>query len=311
MIKNVVLQEPTRNGENAKNHENRVPIVNTAIDTANTFDAATFDTALWGRIQAFEFDPPEAKLTFAIRLARETGWTAAFAAQAIQEYRRFLYLAVRAGHPVTPSQEVDEVWHLHLMYTRHYWGVLCRQVLQCDLHHGPSLGGASEHAKYHDLYGRTLDSYRLIFSETPPVRLWPAPEQRFTPQPRVGAVDPATHWIIAKPNWAKLSWPKLTLLRGLALFCLTALALGTLPMATSWAASGRQSENYGSAIFLSLLGVCGLFKAVRFLTETPAQRTARKAREAERRQNGGSMSSGGCGGDGGGSGCGGGCGGCS
>jgi hypothetical protein len=388
MIRIDVLQDKTNNGENTKNYENHVPISNTTPNLTDT--SKTFDGDLWARIQAFTFDLPDARLTFAIRLARETGWTAAFTAQAIQEYRRFLYLAVRAGHPVTPSQDVDEVWHLHLMYTRHYWGVLCRDVLQTDLHHGPSLGGASEHAKYHDLYGRTLSSYARIFRETPPAELWPTPEQRFRPKPRVGAVDPATHWIIRKPAWLTFNWPKLirnsndtdrnaplsppfppsplvgegrgggygegvrggkappnlalprsifvnyknrgstvlprkggggeraersefciNIFRGLALICLTIVALGGLPMASSWAASaGRQTETYGPAIILSLLGAYGLFKVVRFLTETPADRTARKARDAERRQNGGSMSSGGCGGDGG-SGCGGGCGGCS
>jgi hypothetical protein len=307
MIRIDVLEDKTNNGENTKNYENRLPSANTTIQ-----QTTTFDTALWSRIQGFTFDPPDTKLTFAIRLARETGWTLAFADQAIQQYRRFLYLAVRAGHPVTPSQEIDEVWHLHLMYTRHYWGVLCKDVLQTDLHHGPSLGGASEHTKYHDLYCRTLDSYARIFGETPPAEFWPAAETRFRPKPRLGAIDPATHWIVPKPTWMRTirpTWPKLNVLQGLTLFCLTTLALGAPPMASSWAASnGRQSENLGPAIILSLLGVYGLFKVVRFITETPADRTARKAREAERRQNGGSMSSGGCGGDGG-SGCGGGCGG--
>jgi hypothetical protein len=309
MIRIDVLQETdnlqeTNNGEHTKTYENHVPISNTTPDPTET--SKTFDCDLWARIQAFTFDLPDAKLTFAIRLARETGWTAAFTALAIQEYRSFLYLAVRAGHPVTPSQEVDEVWHLHLMYTRHYWGVLCRDVLQTDLHHGPSLGGASEHAKYQDLYGRTLDSYARIFGATPPAEFWPAAELRFRPKPRGGAVDPTTHRIIPKPRW-----PKLNLLRGLAVFCLSALALGAPPIASSWAASsGGKSDGHGPAIMLSLLGIYGLFKVVRFLTETPADRTARKARDAERRQNGGSLSSGGCGGDGG-PGCGGGCGGCS
>jgi hypothetical protein len=100
---------------------------NTEVDTEVE---SQFDTELWARIAAFTFDPPNAKLTFAKRLIRETGWSGAYAAQAINEYRRFLYLAVRAGHAVTPSQQVDEVWHLHLMYTRHYWGVLCADVLR-------------------------------------------------------------------------------------------------------------------------------------------------------------------------------------
>jgi hypothetical protein len=307
MIRIDGLPVNNNNGEKTKNHENRLPSANTIIKLTTTFD-----TALWGRIQAFTFDPPQlnqhdAKLTFAIRLARETGWTPAFADQAIQEYRRFLYLAVRAGHPVTPSQEVDEVWHLHLMYTRHYWGVLCRDVLQTDLHHGPSLGGASEHAKYHDLYRRTLDSYTRIFGASPPAAFWPAAAQRFRPQPRMGSVDPATHWIIRKPSWPRWRGRNRDInpLRGLVLFCVTALALGAPPIASSWAASsGHRSERHIVVFLLSLLGVYALFAVVRFLTETPAERTARKQREAERRQN----SSGGCGGDSG-SGCGGGCGG--
>jgi uncharacterized membrane protein YgcG len=301
MIEKDLLQKTNLNGETTKNYENNVPIVNTALDA--------FDTELWARIAAFEFDPPDAKLTFAIRLARETGWTPAFAEQAIHEYRRFLYLAVRAGHPVTPSQEVDEVWHLHLMYTRHYWGVLCREVLQYDLHHGPSLGGAAESAKYHDWYDRTLESYTRVFEAAPPTEFWPSAEQRFRPKPKAGAVDPATHWIIAKPAW--LHMPKIKPLKALTLTVLTALALGAPPVASSWAASsGTKSNGHGLAIILSVLGAIGLFRVVRFFVETPAQRTARKEREARNRQNGGSMSSGGCGGDsgcGGGGGCGGGC----
>ncbi|MEK6230809.1 MAG: hypothetical protein N2A42_03075 [Luteolibacter sp.] len=33
------------------------------------------------------------------------------------EYKRFVALAMLAGHPVTPSEEVDQAWHLHLVYT--------------------------------------------------------------------------------------------------------------------------------------------------------------------------------------------------
>jgi hypothetical protein len=312
MIKKEFLRESAPSGTDAKNYHTRITVVN------NTFHPAdTFDTALWGRIQSFAFDPPDAKLTFAVRLARETGWTSAFADQAIREYRRFLYLAVRAGHPVTPSQEVDEVWHLHLMYTRHYWGVLCKDVLEHDLHHGPSLGGASEHARYHDLYDRTLDSYARIFGNEPPDGFWPSADQRFRPKPRAAAVDPTTHWIIPKPTWRKPTWlrrPMSNLQRGFALVCFALLTLGAPPVAFSWAAgSGSKSNDHGLAILLSMLGAVGLFKVVRLFAETPAQRSARKQREAERRQNssnGGSMSSGGCGSDGSsgcGSGCGGGC----
>jgi hypothetical protein len=75
---------------------------------------------LWNRLEAYELDEPGAALPFTSRLAREQGWTHAEAARAIGEYKRFLFLAAVAGHPVSPSEPVDHVWHLHLLYTRSY-----------------------------------------------------------------------------------------------------------------------------------------------------------------------------------------------
>ena len=99
------------------------------------------EVELWQRIAAFEFDPVDAALPFSRRLARDNGWSDAFAQRAVEEYRRFVFLAMVAGHPVTPSDEVDQVWHLHLCYTRSYWEDLCGEVLPRPLHHGPTRGG--------------------------------------------------------------------------------------------------------------------------------------------------------------------------
>ena len=78
--------------------------------------------------------------------------------RAIEEYKRFVFLAMAAGHPVTPLDEVDQVWHLHLCYTRSYWEDLCGEVLRAPLHHGPTRGGAAERARFDDQYRRTLAS---------------------------------------------------------------------------------------------------------------------------------------------------------
>ena len=91
---------------------------------------------LYGRIKAFCFDDGEAVFPFALRLARDNGWSKAYTARAIAEYRKFAFLAVVAGHPVTPSDQVDQVWHLHLLYTRSYWKRFCQEVLKRPLHHG-------------------------------------------------------------------------------------------------------------------------------------------------------------------------------
>ena len=82
---------------------------------------------LWKALAAMRIEAGGAALTFAARLARENGWSAAHAAAVVEEYRRFLYLAATAG-PVTPSEDVDQAWHLHLSYTRHYWEVPCGAV---------------------------------------------------------------------------------------------------------------------------------------------------------------------------------------
>jgi len=163
------------------------------------------DEKLWQAIAAHNFNDGPAALTFEQRLARENSWSAAYSARVIGEYRRFLYLAARAGHPVTPPDDVDQVWHLHLVYTRNYWDVMCRKVLGAPLHHGPTAGGADETAKYTDWYGRTLDSYRAHFGEDPPRDVWPEPEARFAGQERFQRVDTAKHWVIAKP-WLSGLW---------------------------------------------------------------------------------------------------------
>jgi len=63
---------------------------------------------LWDRLLAFNFDNTGDALTFTQRLARENGWSLGFAQRVVEEYRRFLYLALRASHSVTPSDAVDK-----------------------------------------------------------------------------------------------------------------------------------------------------------------------------------------------------------
>ena len=77
------------------------------------------------RIEAHKLDKEGAALPFSERLARENGWPPAYARRVIWEYRRFVYLACLAEGEVTPSDEVDQAWHLHLAYTRDYWLVFC------------------------------------------------------------------------------------------------------------------------------------------------------------------------------------------
>jgi hypothetical protein len=149
------------------------------------------------RLESFEIDEPGAAFPFSARLARENGWSRGFARRVTGEYKRFVWLAMRAGHPVTPSEEVDEAWHLHLCYTRSYWDGMCREILGRPLHHGPTEGGAAEEAKFAGWYARTLESYRAHFGEEPPADIWPPAAVRFRPA-TARKVDAASHWILTK-----------------------------------------------------------------------------------------------------------------
>lgn len=99
---------------------------------------------LWQALSIYRVGPEGAALDFEARLARENGWSAAYAARVMDEYRRFLFLTMTAGHMAVPSEAVDQAWHLHLAYSRDYWDRLCGQVLGTPLHHGPTEGGPDE-----------------------------------------------------------------------------------------------------------------------------------------------------------------------
>jgi hypothetical protein len=132
-----------------------------------------FDKVLWARLETMEIDPPDATTRFHHRLKQYNKWTDVFAGRVNKEYRRFLYLAARASHPVTPSDTVDQAWHLHLIYTRHYWEELCGKILGLQLHHEPSAGGKVESSKFERQYEQTIESYQAAFGEAPPTDIWP------------------------------------------------------------------------------------------------------------------------------------------
>lgn len=142
-------------------------------------------------------------LTFTQRLARENRWSVAYAERVVDEYKRFVFLASFAGHPVTPSDQVDQAWHLHMTYTRSYWDRLCGQVLGKPLHHNPTRGGAGEDAKFNDWYARTKGTYFLTFGAEPPADIWPSSDERFDPRQRWVRVNSANIWMLPRPRLAK------------------------------------------------------------------------------------------------------------
>ena len=105
------------------------------------------NVSLWRKIEGIDLDEVDADFPFSRRLMRDNNWTLDFTTNAILEYKRFVYLAIVSDKPVTPSDQVDQVWHLHLVYTHHYWGDFST-ILGKNLHHGPTKGGTIEREKF-------------------------------------------------------------------------------------------------------------------------------------------------------------------
>lgn len=126
--------------------------------------------ALWQRLSDYRFGG-ERHEAFVERVAHACQSNRETAQEAIEEYRRFCFLAVGAGHAVTPSEIVDRVWHTHMTDTRDYWLRFCPEALEQALHHSPSLGGLAEDERHRRQYLDTVDSYRRYFGDPPP-RFW-------------------------------------------------------------------------------------------------------------------------------------------
>lgn len=154
---------------------------------------------LWDTIRNFEIDDPNSSLTFTNRLARENGWKMEYAIRAVHEYKKFIYMLCIAEHPLTPSDQVDQVWHLHLLYTESYWIDFCQNTLGRQIHHGPTKGGKEEGEKYNDLYEKTIQLYKIQFKREAPQDLWPTKEIRFG-EINFRRVNLDRNWIFRKPS---------------------------------------------------------------------------------------------------------------
>ncbi len=152
--------------------------------TATSSGKAVDPKQLWEKLSRFSVDVKGAVYPLSARLSDEQDWTSEYTARALAEYKRFMFLAAVAGHPVTPSHVVDEVWHMHLIYTRSYWEEL-GDILGRLIHHDPGTGGKGDQSKFQAQYHRTLESYRKFFDVEPPVDIWgPNNHQHVLPKGR-------------------------------------------------------------------------------------------------------------------------------
>lgn len=216
--------------------------------------------ALWQRIEQHPFETPAQATDFTRRLAREQHWSLAHARRAIQEYRRYAFLACVAGRELTPSVDVDEVWHLHLCHSVDYWTRWCPDALGCTLHHQPNAGLPGDPARFRAQYADTLAEYERWFGP-PPEDVWPSTAAQFAAPARMRRVDTGRYWLLPKPRWPR---PATWLAGGLAaLTGLIAPAAWSLPANPLDWSGGPFLQLYLALALIAFIGTLWLRRNMR------------------------------------------------
>lgn len=124
---------------------------------------------LWDKVQNFTFENLEDEYDFTTRLAYENNWTEYFTKQAIEEYKKFMYLAAISNQMVSPSEIIDTVWHQHLIYTTSYKQFCV--VLNKNIEHIPSTHNKQDKEKFIKAKKITQQLYEAEFGNQPK-ELW-------------------------------------------------------------------------------------------------------------------------------------------
>lgn len=216
--------------------------------------------ALWDRIRT-HLGSGDGRLDLAATLVRKFHWTCDHAEAAVEEYRRFCFLAATDEAGVSPSAEVDEVWHLHLQHTRDYWDRFCPQVLRKNLHHEPGGRSRTRDRVFRAQYAETLARYQQVFGP-PPEAFWPGTVARFDASPRFRTVDTRHAWILRRPTWS------------LATVSMLLLALMAAPAAFALPANPLDWDGPSFLKLYLVLGVAALVAGIRTRRGTASERDA-------------------------------------
>jgi uncharacterized protein (TIGR04222 family) len=127
---------------------------------------------IWDNILNFDLDQPTSEYGFSTRLAYENGWSIFFTQQAIEEYKKFFFMATISNEMVSPSPIVDVVWHQHLIFTQSYQR-LC-ELGGKQIAHVPSTHNYAEKGKFDRAWQHTLELYREFWGN-PPAEIWLEP----------------------------------------------------------------------------------------------------------------------------------------
>ena len=144
---------------------------------------------LWLKINTMNAEGLAAFAPLLQTLEVQMGQSASMAQRIIEEYRKFLFLAMRAGHQVIPPGPVNDAWMAHIESMQGYWETLAQMISERPLVGG---GEARSFASATDAWKATLESYERIFGTKPPMDIW-------------GKGPAAEHpWLEAMAGWRKM-----------------------------------------------------------------------------------------------------------
>jgi hypothetical protein len=226
---------------------------------------------LWQRIQGFEIDNPNDDVPFSSRLVRECGWSHEKARGAIGEYKKFIYLICVSASPLTPSEVVDQVWHLHRADTRSYGSQFCEGVVGRPIRRDPTEDGGARTYHVLDQYAETRSVYESEFECRPPTEFWPPVSERFAATSSRQEIVRTSGWIAPQPSGY-----------GSILWCSAAAAFAVIASSEDVSAAVQPDTLSGSSLgpmlvlaavglMLLLAGAVGLSRLIgRGLRRTPA-----------------------------------------
>jgi hypothetical protein len=129
-------------------------------------------TNMWDKITEMFGAVDASTKAFANKISRKYECSTSYAVKAINEYKKFLYLAVISDFHVTPSQAIDKVWHEHILFTQGY-SIFCKEIIEYNLNHHPELISLqSETERFHAQYLSTIKLYIEEFGKFPPTNIW-------------------------------------------------------------------------------------------------------------------------------------------
>lgn len=113
-------------------------------------------------------------------LIKRHGWSRKDAEESCKMYKNYLFLKLKYGdqYMLPPSVEIDDVWHLHILYTEKYTSH-CQSIFGFYLHHIPGSSNASEAEleKFAKQFSVTEKLYLKEFGE--PIKMTKGFKSRF------------------------------------------------------------------------------------------------------------------------------------